>query len=130
MRTEITGPFDIKRTAEPVHDRLTSLLGRHALEKTYHGDLSAIGIGEMLSAGGTVPGSAGYVAIERVEGTLNGRKGAFYLQHNGIMNRGQTTLSIVVIPDSGTDELTGLTGMMDITLAEGGAHSYRFVYDL
>ncbi|MFT4074905.1 MAG: DUF3224 domain-containing protein [Asticcacaulis sp.] len=130
MSTEITGPFDVKRTAEPVHDKLTGLLGRHALEKTYHGDLSATGTGEMLSAGGTVPGSAGYVAIERVEGTLNGRKGSFYLQHNGLMNRGQPSLSIVVIPDSGTDELTGLIGTMDITIAEGGAHGYRFVYSL
>jgi hypothetical protein len=117
MSTEITGAFDVKRTAD-------------ALEKTYHGDLSATGTGEMLSAGGTVPGSAGYVAIERIEGILSGRKGSFYLQHSGLMDRGAPSLSIVVIPDSGSDELAGLTGQMDIIIAEGGAHSYRFVYDL
>ena len=128
--TEITGPFDVKRTAEPVHDKMAGQLGRHALEKTYHGDISATGIGEMLSAGGAVPGSAGYVAIEKIEGTLMGRKGSFYLQHTGLMNRGVPSLSIVVIPDTGTDELAGLTGTMDIVIAEGGKHSYRFVFEL
>jgi hypothetical protein len=130
MSEEISGPFDVIRSAEAVHEKMTGLMGRHALEKTYHGDLSAIGIGEMLSAGGTVAGSAGYVAIEKVEGALKGRKGTFYLQHTGLMNRGQPSLSIVVIPDSGTDELTGLTGTLDIVIAEGGKHSYRFAYDL
>ena len=84
----------------------------------------------MLSAGGTVPGSAGYVAIERVEGELAGRKGAFYLQHNGIMDRGQGALTVQVIPDSGTGDLEGLTGEMKIIIAPGGAHSYEFAWEI
>ena len=124
------GPFTVKRSAEAVHERMTNLLGRHALDKTYTGDLEATASGEMLSAGGTVPGSAGYVAIERVEGALNGKRGSFYLQHTGIMDRGSPSLSIRVIPDTGTGALEGLTGEMTITIAPGGAHSYEFAYEI
>lgn len=84
----------------------------------------------MMAAGGTVPGSAGYVAIERVEGELDGRKGAFYLQHSGIMNRGEGSLKIQVIPDSGTGDLVGLTGEMKIINAPGGAHFYEFKWEI
>ena len=126
----ISGPFDVKRAALDVHDAANGLIGRHALDKLYHGDLSATGTGEMLSAGTATPGSAGYVAIEKVSGTLAGRVGTFYLQHSGTLTRGQGSLSIHVIPDSGTDELAGLTGTMQIVIAEGGAHSYVFDYQL
>jgi len=124
------GPFDVVRSAEPLHAQAEGLLGRHALAKTYHGALDATGIGEMLSAGTATPGSAGYVAIEKVTGALDGRKGSFYLQHSGTLDRGQPTLSVTVIPDSGTDELTGLKGTMQIVIADGGKHSYVFEYEL
>ncbi len=124
------GPFDVVRTAAPLHAEAEGLLGRHALAKTYHGALEAKGIGEMLSAGTATPGSAGYVAIEKVTGTLDGRKGSFYLQHSGTLSRGQPTLSVAVIPDSGTDALTGLKGTLQIVIADGGKHSYVFDYDL
>lgn len=124
------GPFTVKRGAELVHDRLKGLLGRHTLDKVYSGDLVATAAGEMLSAGGTVPGSAGYVAIERVDGELAGRKGTFYLQHTGIMDRGQGALTVQVIPDSGTGDLEGLTGEMKIIIAPGGAHSYEFAWEI
>ncbi len=124
------GPFDVTRTAETVHTAADGLLGRHALAKTYHGALEATGIGEMLSAGTATPGSAGYVAIEKVIGTLDGRTGSFYLQHSGTLTRGKGTLAIHVIPDSGTDELVGLSGTMQIVIADGGKHSYVFDYEL
>lgn len=124
------GPFTIKRAAEPVHDRMKDLLGRHTLDKVYSGDLVGTAAGEMLSAGGTVPGSAGYVAIERVDGELDGRKGTFYLQHTGILNRGEPSLTVQVIPDSGTGELVGLKGELKIIIAPGGAHSYEFSYEI
>ncbi|MBW8880691.1 MAG: DUF3224 domain-containing protein [Asticcacaulis sp.] len=126
----ITGPFEIKRTAYEVHEAASGLIGRHALSKQYHGELDATGIGEMLSAGTATPGSAGYVAIEKVLGSLAGRRGSFYLQHNGTLNRGDASLTIHVIPDSATDELQGLKGTMRIEIAEGGLHSYVFDYDL
>ena len=128
MRAE--GPFEVIRSAEAVHGAAEGLLGRHALAKTYHGPLSATAAGEMLSAGTATPGSAGYVAIEKVTGTLDGRAGSFYLQHSGTLTRGQGTLTIHVIPDSGTDALTGLTGTMQIVIADGGRHSYVFDYAL
>ncbi len=128
MRAE--GPFPVTRAAEPVHAAAEGLLGRHTLAKAYHGALEATATGEMLSAGTATPGSAGYVAIEKVTGTLEGRPGSFYLQHSGTLTRGVGTLAIHVIPDSGTDGLTGLKGTMQIVIAEGGAHSYVFEYEL
>lgn len=104
-------------------------LGRMSIDKEISGDLTATTKGQMLSAGTDVKGSAGYVAIERVEGTLNGRKGSFVLQHTGTMNRGAPSLSITVVPDSGTGDLVGLTGDFKIINAEG-KHSYVFEYAL
>jgi len=83
----------------------------------------------MVMAGTAVQGSAGYVALEKVTAAVNGHRGSFYLQHNGIMNRGEGTLSVVVIPDSGTDELTGLNGSLKITI-EDGKHFYDFEYTM
>jgi hypothetical protein len=105
------------------------MLGRLSIEKTFHGDLSAKSRGEMLSAKTTVKGSAGYVAIEQVEGSLNGKKGSFVLQHFGIMNAGQSRLILEVVPDSGTRELVGLSGSMEIKI-ESGQHFYVFEYHL
>jgi hypothetical protein len=83
----------------------------------------------MLTAGTPVKGSAGYVAIERISGTLHGRTGTFVLQHTGTMTRGALQLSITVVPDSGTGQLAGLAGKMDIQIADG-KHSYDFAYIL
>ena len=104
-------------------------LGRMSIDKAFHGDLEGTSQGEMLSAGTSVKDSAGYVAIERVRGTLHGRSGTFILQHSGTMTRGAPQLSVTVVPDSGTDQLAGLAGKMAIHI-ESGAHSYEFDYTL
>lgn len=105
------------------------LLGRMLLTKKFSGDLSASARGQMLSAGTVVKGSAAYVAIDHVTGELSGRKGSFVLQHSGSMNRGVPTLSIMVVPDSGTGELAGLTGTLSINVIDG-KHFYDFLYSL
>ena len=99
------------------------------IEKQIHGDLEATSKGQMLTAGTDVKGSAGYVAIERVTGALQGRTGSFVLQHTGTMTRGAFQLTITVVPDSGTGQLAGLTGTMNIIIADG-KHSYDFDYTL
>ena len=126
-----TGPFDVK--LEP--QALTAVaeqsgLGRMSLAKEFRGALVATSTGEMLAFRSTTPGSAGYVAMETVRGTLDGRAGSFVLQHSSTMTRGEPTQSITVVPDSGTDALTGLAGRMVIDIAPGGVHSYRFDYTL
>ena len=103
--------------------------GRRGLDKRYHGPLAATGRGEMLSALTALEGSAGYVAIEWVSGVLDGREGGFALQHSGVMTRGEKALSVTVVPDSGTGQLTGLAGRMGIHI-EGGKHHYDFDYTL
>ena len=105
------------------------LLGRFLLTKKFSGDLDASARGHMLSAGTPVKGSAGYVAIDQVTGSLDGRKGSFVLQHSGSMKRGSPTLSVMVVPDSGTGELTGLTGTLSIHIVEG-RHFYDFLYSI
>lgn len=122
-----SGPFDVKMTPASAAD---AVVGRFTLDKKYHGDLEGTGTGEMLTAMTAVKGSAGYVAIEKVTGHLAGRTGSFQLQHTGIMNRGAPSLGITVVPDSGTGELAGLTGKMDISIAADGAHYYTFEYSL
>jgi Protein of unknown function (DUF3224) len=94
-----------------------------------HGDLAGTGKGQMLTATTAVKNSAGYVAIERVSGTLHGKKGTFVLQHSGTMTRGAQQLIITVVSGSGTGELAGLTGKMDIIIADG-KQSYDFDYTL
>lgn len=104
-------------------------LGRMSIEKRYSGALDASATGEMLTAGTAVPGSAGYVAVERVDGSLGGREGTFILQHSATMTRGAPQLSIGVVPDSGTGELVGLVGRMKIEIT-GGKHFYVFEYTI
>ncbi len=104
-------------------------LGRMSLNKKFEGDLIATGQGQMLTALTSVKGSAGYVAIERVTGTLAGRQGSFVFQHSGTMDNGAQQLSISVVPDSATDQLKGLTGKFNIIIADG-KHSYTFDYTL
>lgn len=130
MTNRATGPFEVKLTPQPLADvNADKTLARLAIDKHFHGDLEAASRGEMLSAGTAVQGSAGYVAIERVSGSLGGKKGSFVLQHNGTMNRGEPSLIVHVVPDSGTDDLAGLTGRMTIQISEG-KHSYVFDYEL
>lgn len=106
-----------------------ALLGRILLTKKFSGDLQASARGQMLSAGTATRGSAGYVAIDHVSGELDGRRGSFLLQHSGSMNRGVPTLSIMVVPDSGTEELAGLTGTLSINIVDG-KHFYDFLYSI
>ena len=130
MTKEARGTFEVKLTPQPVHTAAGgAALGRMTIDKEFHGDLEAVSTGEMLSAMTAVQGSAGYVAMELVRGTLQGRKGTFVLQHSASMTRGTPGLSVTVVPDSGTDELVGLTGQMEIVIEEG-RHSYRFDYIL
>ena len=125
--THAAGTFDVKLA--PQADDGDATLGRLSIDKQFHGDLEGTSRGQMLTAGTDVEGSAGYVAIERVRGTLHGRRGTFALQHSGTMTRGAPSLTIHVVPDSGTEELAGLSGRMSITIAEG-RHSYDFEYAL
>jgi len=124
------GEFDVTVTPQPASSPTPgAMLGRMLLDKRYHGDLDASAQGQMLTGGTVTTGSAGYVAMEHVTGGLQGRSGSFVLQHHGLMNRGKPQLSIVVVPDSGTGELVGLVGTMDIRIAEG-KHFYTFDYTL
>ena len=130
MNIHITGTFDVTISKASMHDAAVDCgIGRMTLDKRYHGDLDATGVGEMLAAMTETQGSAGYVAMEKVDGTLGGRRGTFVLQHAGTMNRGAPALSVTVVPDSGTGDLVGLTGRIDIRI-EGGKHFYDFDYTL
>ena len=123
-----TGPFEVKLNPQPAYNTdPAALLGRMSIDKEFHGNLDATSKGEMLTAGTSTKNSAGYVAIERVTGTLNGKTGSFALQHTGTMNRGAPHLTITVVPDSGTGQLEGLTGTMSIEIGSG-KHSYIFDY--
>jgi len=134
MTKHASGTFDVKLV--PHADKRigdmpvdSGAVGRMSLDKQFHGDLQASSRGHMLAMHGSVKGSAGYVAMERVIGTLHGRHGSFALQHSGTMTRGAPQLAITVVPDSGTDELLGLAGTLMINIVEG-KHFYEFDYTL
>ena len=128
---KISGEFQVK--LQPMDTYTKGLngaqLGRLSIDKTFSGALEASSKGEMLSAMTTVKGSAAYVAIEQVTGSLSGKKGSFILQHFGTMNRGKDRLILEVVPDSGSDELTGITGTMAIRI-DNSKHYYDFEYQL
>ena len=128
---QASGTFDVKLNPLLPYNNTTegAKLGRMSIDKHFHGDLAATSQGEMLSAMTETNGSAGYVAIERVSGKLHGRSGSFVLQHNATMTRGEPYLNIIVVPDSGSGELAGLSGTMNIIIADG-RHSYEFTYEL
>ena len=129
MTMHAKGTFDVK-VAPVAEDKAEgSTLGRYSLDKQYHGDLDASAKGEMLTAGSDVKGSGAYVAMERVTGTLNGRTGSFALVHRGTMGHGSMELSVTVVPDSGTGQLTGLIGTLHIVIADG-KHSYDLDYTI
>ncbi|MFN2577180.1 MAG: DUF3224 domain-containing protein [Pyrinomonadaceae bacterium] len=128
MTQHAAGAFEVKIT--PADDKSDDkTLGRMTLEKQWHGDLDGASRGQMLTGGDVTKGSAGYVAIEKFTGTLNGRKGSFILQHSAIMTRGEGQMTITVVPDSGTDQLKGISGKLTIKI-ENGKHSYEFDYNL
>ncbi len=131
MTTHINGTFEVKLNAQkPDNQEAASAgLGRMSLDKQFHGALEATSKGEMLSVMTEVKGSGVYVAIERVTGKLNGLSGSFLLHHTGIMTRGEPQLSVRVVPDAGTEQLSGLTGRMGIKITEG-KHFYDFEYTL
>jgi hypothetical protein len=122
-----SGTFEVKLTPQTTASDETP--GVLLIDKQFHGDLEANSKGQMLAAGTSVKGSAGYVAIEKVSGMLHGLTGTFVLQHNGTMTRGVPQLTVTVVPDSGTDQLAGLAGAMSINIADG-KHSYSFEYRL
>lgn len=128
---QATGTFEVKLAPQKA-DNLQAEgagLGRMSLDKQFHGDLEATGQGEMLSVLDREKGSGGYVALERATGTLQGREGSFILQHNATMNRGAAKMDIMVVPDTGTGQLTGISGSMIIRI-EAGKHFYDFEYTL
>jgi hypothetical protein len=127
MSQRAAGPFDVRLTQQPAE--ADSPIGRMTIDKHFHGDLEGSSQGQMLSVGTAVTGSAGYVAMERFTGTLQGRRGSFVLQHFATMTRGKPELRISVVPDSGEGELTGISGKMNIII-DGKKHSYEFDYEL
>jgi hypothetical protein len=129
MSTHAKGSFDVKMTPVSEDKTESSTIARMTNEKQFHGDLEATSKGEMLTAGTAVKGSAGYVLIERVTGTLQGRKGTFVLQHSATLTRGAPQQIITVVPDSGSDQLVGLAGSMTIEIKDG-KHFYDFSYTL
>lgn len=122
-----TGEFEVQLTPSGAPD--DAAIAGMAISKIFHGDLEGTSTGRMLAVHTPVNGSAGYVAMERVRARLGGRDGSFALQHSGTMTRGEPALSIIVVPDSGTDELAGLSGAMAIRI-ENGRHFYSFRYTL
>jgi hypothetical protein len=130
MSHHVEGPFDVK-TSPLAADEITTgtTLRRYGLDKLYHGPLDATAKGEMLGSGSPATGAAGYVAIEEVTGTLEGRKGSFALQHWGTMGSGNFELRVEIVPGSGTGELQGIAGTLTIT-NNAGKHSYALDYTL
>jgi hypothetical protein len=128
MANQAKGTFEVKLTPEQDSSG-ESVVGRMTIDKQFQGDLEGTSKGLMVMAGTAVQGSAGYVAIEKVTGTIDGKTGSFYLQHHGIMNRGEGKLIVEVIPDSGTDGLTGLSGSLEIKI-EDGKHYYELEYTI
>ena len=126
MTTRASGTFEVKLIPQSAKD---DPVARMSIDKQFHGDLEGTSKGEMLSMGTAVKGSAGYVAMERVTGTLHGRKGSFALQHSGTMDRGQAQLAVTVVPDSGMGDLAGISGKLEIVITDG-KHSYVFDYTI
>lgn len=130
MTKHASGTFDVKVNPQAPDEKVGDpTVGRMSLDKQLHGDLEGTSKGQMLVTGTEVQGSAGYVAMERVIGTLHGRKGTFALQHSGTMTRGTAQLSVTVVPDSGTGELVGLAGKMGINIVDG-KHLWDFEYTM
>lgn len=131
MQTRVaTGRFDVKLGKAEVAPATPVEIARRTLDKRFEGMLAGTGRGEMLMTGTPVDGSAAYVAIEKFEGTLDGKTGSFTFAHHGVLDRGAPQQLVQVVPDSGTGELAGLTGRMRIDIAADGEHTYHFEYAL
>ena len=128
MTSIARGTFDV--TMQPATAELEGAVARFELTKTFHGDLRGAGRGVMLTGGDPQAGSAGYVAIETVRGRLHERDGGFALMQLGSMHGGSQTLRYEVVPGSGTDQLAGLTGQLDLTIDADGTHRYELEYDI
>ncbi|MGA7475662.1 MAG: DUF3224 domain-containing protein [Thermoplasmata archaeon] len=127
--TTARGGFEVEMSQDSDNDLAEgTTLGSMRVSKRFHGDIDGSSRGRMLTGMTRVDGSAGYVLIERVRGRLQGRSGAFLLQHSGILERGVPRQTIEVVPDSGTGELAGIRGRMTIQIS-GEAHSYAFDYN-
>jgi hypothetical protein len=130
MQQQVKGEFEVHHTPQAPVEMGDGTVARHSrFDKRFHGALEAVSVVQMLAVGTEVQGSAAYVAIERLSGSLHGRRGTFFMQHNGIMDRGAPSLSLSVVPDSGTGELQGLAGRMAIDIVDG-QHYYTFDYTL
>ena len=129
MTTRASGTFEVRLSPQVDGEAGGACVGRMLIDKRFAGDLEATSRGQMLAVRTPTEGSAGYVAMELVTGNLGGREGSFVLQHTGTMERGAQSLSVTVVPDSGTGGLEGLAGSMEIVIA-GGGHSYHFDYAL
>jgi hypothetical protein len=129
---QVSGPFEVKMAPQKADNPQAegAGLGRMSIDKQFHGALEATSQGEMLSVLDREKGSGGYVALERVTGMLEGKNGSFVLQHDATMNRGVPAMTIIVVPDSATGELTGISGSMKIRIEAGGKHFYDFEYTL
>jgi len=126
----VKGTFEVTMKAEPPYETVEQVaLGRASFDKRFSGPLTATGAVQMLAARGPVPSSAGYVALERISGTLEGKAGTFALVHLGLSDRGAQSLTIAIVPDSGTGELRGIRGRMSIEIVEG-RHHYSLDYTL
>lgn len=128
MQATASGTFQVTMTPRPPGDS-PAPLGRFLLAKTFEGGVEGTSAGEMLSAGDPAAGSAGYVALEWVEGRVGDRAGRFALQHSGTMDRGASSLSVTVVPGTGSGALAGMSGRLEI-LVEGGVHNYTLHYQL
>jgi len=129
MTNHARGSFDVKVIPQPQDDQAGGPFSRLFLDKHFHGELDGTSKGQMLASGTGVDGSGAYVALELVTGALAGRRGSFILQHNGTMQKNVPTLVVKVVPDSGTEQLVGLSGTMTIVIADG-KHSYNFEYSI
>ena len=123
------GEFDVKRIPQgELEIGGDARIGHTRFDKQFHGPLAANSVVHMLAVMSATPGSGAYVAIERIDGTLDGRRGSFFAQHNGVMDRGKPSLELTVVPDTGTDALTGLHGRIAIDIVDG-KHFYTFDYE-
>ena len=130
MTIRATGKFEVKlvpQTTEGFDEG--GALGRMTIDKVFTGDIEGTSKGQMLMAMASVKTSAAYVAVERVTGSVHGKKGTFAMHHTGVMNRGAPSLAVVIVPDSGTGELAGISGTLNIII-EKGVHSYELDYDV
>lgn len=130
MSHHTSGSFEPDVKPVPADFPSAPNLGRMTINKTLHGGIEGTGVGQMLTSMTETKGSAGYVAVEVITGSVDGKKGSFSLIHTGLMDRGKPSLTVTVVPDSGTGELTGLAGTFIIHIAADGKHTYEFDYTL